>query len=61
MATPEEKRQLLNLTTEAAIRLALLAARIEELHPYDLPEVLALPAVGGSESYLEWVRTETTT
>ena len=31
------------------------------LSPYaDLPETLALPAAGGSEPYLSWVRTEST-
>ena len=32
--------------------------RLEEHHPYDLPELLILP-VGGSESYLNWVRSVT--
>ena len=31
---------------------------IEEHHPYDLPELLILPA-GGSEPYLNWVRSAT--
>jgi periplasmic divalent cation tolerance protein len=41
-----------------ADRGAALATRIKELHPYDLPEVLELPAAGGSDAYLDWVRTE---
>jgi periplasmic divalent cation tolerance protein len=32
-----------------------LMARLEELHPYDVPEALALPVVAGLESYLTWV------
>lgn len=32
-----------------------LTSRIRELHPYDLPEIVALPVVGGFEKYLEWV------
>jgi len=28
-------------------------------HPYDLPEIVALPLVGGSEEYLRWLREET--
>lgn len=36
-------------------RLATLTARLAELHPYELPEVLAIEAVGGSERYLQWV------
>ncbi len=35
-----------------------LAARVQDLHPYDLPEVVALAATGGSTAYLDWVRTE---
>ena len=35
------------------------AARVKELHPYELPEVLELPAAGGRAAYLDWVRTET--
>lgn len=32
-----------------------LQQRIEALHPYDLPEILALPVVAGSEKYLNWL------
>lgn len=39
-------------------RCEALAARVRDLHPYDLPEVLELPAIGGSAAYLDWVRTE---
>jgi periplasmic divalent cation tolerance protein len=43
-------------TTEE--RMDALCARVNALHPYDLPEVLALPAAGGSAAYLDWVREE---
>lgn len=33
-----------------------LQARIAELHPYAVPEVLLLPAVGGLPAYLDWIR-----
>lgn len=39
-------------------RVPALARRVQELHPYDVPEVVAVPAVGGSEAYLDWVRAE---
>ncbi len=42
-----------------ADRCDALAARINALHPYDVPEVLVLPAVGGSAAYLGWIETET--
>ncbi len=45
----------------AKLRRAALdafARRVEALHPYDLPEVVALPVVGGLAPYLEWVARE---
>jgi periplasmic divalent cation tolerance protein len=41
-------------------RVADLAKRVSALHPYALPEVIALPVVGGSDAYLDWVRSEST-
>jgi|SRR5688572_26817872 periplasmic divalent cation tolerance protein len=32
-----------------------LAARVRALHPYDVPEVIALDVVAGSEPYLAWL------
>lgn len=32
-----------------------LTQRIQELHPYELPEVITLPIEGGSERYLAWL------
>ena len=34
---------------------AELAKRVKELHSYDVPEVLALPIVDGSQAYLTWL------
>lgn len=31
---------------------------VQAIHSYDLPEVIALPVVGGSEAYLRWVDSE---
>jgi periplasmic divalent cation tolerance protein len=42
-----------------AERCEALAARIQDLHPYDVPEVLVLPALGGSAPYLAWISAET--
>lgn len=37
-------------------RLKRLIAAVEKNHPYDTPEVIALPIHSGSERYLEWIR-----
>ena len=34
-------------------------ARLRELHPYEVPEILRLPLVGGWPPYLDWVRDST--
>jgi len=41
------------------MRLPVLIRRIKALHPYSVPEVIALPLVGGLASYLSWVRDST--
>ncbi len=33
---------------------------MRELHPYELPEIIALPLEGGDSAYLDWVRESTT-
>lgn len=42
----------------AASLAAKLIVRIRELHPYEIPEILATPVVGGHAPYLEWVAEE---
>jgi periplasmic divalent cation tolerance protein len=37
-------------------RFAAVENRIRELHSYELPEVVAVPIVAGSENYLRWIR-----
>jgi periplasmic divalent cation tolerance protein len=36
-------------------RYADLEAAIRELHPYEVPEILALPVVAGLPGYLQWL------
>ena len=33
-----------------------LREEMEKLHPYELPELLALPVVAGAENYLSWLQ-----
>jgi periplasmic divalent cation tolerance protein len=33
--------------------------RVLDLHPYQIPEIIALPLVEGSEIYLSWLRDNT--
>lgn len=49
--------QLLVIKTSRAAFPAL-RAEIENVHPYEVPEILALPVVEGSEKYLSWLAAE---
>lgn len=54
----EEARERLLVIKARADRLDALAARIVALHPYEVPELLALPVARGLGPYLEWLRAE---
>lgn len=43
----------------AADRLDAVVAHLREHHSYDVPEVVAVPVVGGNPDYLTWVTAET--
>ena len=32
-----------------------LAARVKEMHSYEVPEIIALPIAAGSKAYLKWI------
>lgn len=46
------------LIKTTAGRYAELEAAIRELHPYDVPEIIALPIAQGLPAYLEWLAAE---
>ena len=50
----------LTIKTRAALFDAVAAA-IRERHPYELPEILAVPVTDGSADYLAWIDAETRT
>jgi periplasmic divalent cation tolerance protein len=41
-------------------RYAELEAAIRALHPYELPEIIAVPVERGLAAYLDWIATEAT-
>ncbi len=36
-----------------------LVSRIQDLHSYECPAIVALPVLGGNDAFLDWVRAET--
>jgi periplasmic divalent cation tolerance protein len=39
--------------------LDALTAYVVERHPYEVPNVTALPIIAGNPNYLDWIRDET--
>jgi len=54
-ATMQDEREVLAIIKTTRERYADLAQRLVELHPYDVPEVLAVPLLGGHLDYIEWI------
>ena len=52
----DPETQLLVKTTLP--RLPALAARLGELHPYEVPEILVLAPEGGSAAWLDWLQAQ---
>ena len=52
----EEHPVMIKTTAE---RYAALEAAIRAVHPYELPEIVAVPVERGLPAYLDWVAAET--
>jgi periplasmic divalent cation tolerance protein len=55
-----DEELLLLIKTRASL-VPEVTRRVKEMHPYHECEVVAVPVVGGSGSYLQWVRDSTST
>lgn len=51
----EEQEEVLVVLKTTAERWADLASALPGLHPYEVPELIALPVVRGHGPYLRWV------
>lgn len=51
----EQAEEVLLLAKTTAGRLPALTERLRELHPYELPEIVAVEAAAGLPAYLDWV------
>jgi periplasmic divalent cation tolerance protein len=52
----EEEKEALAIMKSRDSLFGKLSQRVLELHSYDVPEILALPVVEGSPSYLDWMK-----
>ncbi len=42
-------------------RAQAVAERLAQLHPYEVPEIVVVPAIGASMDYAQWVHAQTRT
>ena len=52
----EREQEVLLIAKTTAAAFSALEERWQALHPYELPEIIAVPIVKGSESSLSWIR-----
>ncbi len=51
----ERAQEVLLLIKSTGERFPALRERIEQVHSYDTPEIIAVPITEGSEKYLTWL------
>ena len=56
----ENSTEVLAIIKTTEERVAALEAFIERSHPYEVPEIVAIPVARASSAYAAWVRTQTT-
>lgn len=54
-----DDQETLAIIKTTAARFEALRARILDLHPYECPEIIAVPLSAGHPDYLAWVRSMT--
>ena len=57
----EQADEVLLVAKTVRARLDALTRQVQALHPYELPEVVAVEISGGLPAYLDWIAAETRT
>ncbi|HET6477813.1 MAG TPA: divalent-cation tolerance protein CutA [Dehalococcoidales bacterium] len=52
---PDSARENLLIAKSKASLLPDIIDLVRKIHSYDVPEVIALPIIGGNQDYLEWI------
>ncbi len=58
-AVQKDQELLLVVKTRADLFQARLVPAVKAVHPYEVPEIIALPVLMGSPDYLDWIAAET--
>jgi periplasmic divalent cation tolerance protein len=48
-------REVLLIMKTTSSKIPSLEKELHQIHPYELPELIVLPIVGGSRRYLNWL------
>ena len=54
----DNAREVLLIIKTKASQLSRLIDLVKDIHPYEVPEVIALPIIDGNRDYLEWIDRE---
>lgn len=57
--TINREKEVLLIAKSSISQFEEIMKRVKELHSYDVPEIIALPIIAGSEDYLQWIDNET--
>lgn len=52
----QDAREVLMVVKTRHTLLDSIVHRVKALHSYTMPEIIALPVLGGSQDYLNWIR-----
>ena len=52
----EKEKEILLLIKSTRQRIPEIGRLLAYMHPYEVPELVAVPIVDGSASYLEWLK-----
>lgn len=55
----ETANEILVLAKTAASLATRLTTFIKQAHPYEVPEILTTPILGGYQPYLDWIKEQT--
>ncbi|WP_420264936.1 divalent-cation tolerance protein CutA [Candidatus Magnetominusculus dajiuhuensis] len=51
----QDEQELLLIIKAKKANFSALMSKVKGLHPYTVPEIIALPIVEGNEEYMEWL------
>jgi len=51
----EKAAECLLISKTGVEKFEALKKRVQELHPYEVPEIIAIPITAGSSEYLKWL------